>query len=141
MGQTLNMPTLGILFDVDKIEKHDDSGNYLIGAWKLIWGTVGINSLKDWNGVLLYECDTDGDIYGCCLVIQSMDTSLLRNIRDALSKSIEYQKVADPPMFIEGEIARAQPLMAAGTIDSGGNVIGNNSYCPSSALEAIRERL
>lgn len=144
MALTLNMPTLGILFNIDKIVQHVDSVNYLTGAWKVVWRAVGVSSLKDWNGAHLYECDyecdTDGAISGCCVAIQSMDRSLLRRIRDSLLQSPEYKNVAATPMFLEDEIARAQPLMNAGTIDRNGNVTGEKAYCSRPALDSIREK-
>lgn len=139
MAQTLNMPTLGILFNIDKIVQDVDSVNYLTGAWKVVWRAVGVSSLKDWNGAHLYECDTDGAISGCCVAIQSMDRSLLRRIRDSLLQSPEYKNVAGTPMFLEDEIARAQPLMIAGTIDRNGNVTGE-AYCSRHALDSIWEK-
>ena len=138
MTLSLDMPTLGILFDIDKIEKHDDSGNYLVGAWKVLWKSVDVNNLREWSGALLYECDTDGNERGCCIAIQSMDESLLNGIRESLSRSQGYQQVADTPMFLENDRARAQPLMDAGMIDYSGNVTGNTAYCSRPALEAVR---
>jgi hypothetical protein len=133
------MPTLGILFDIDKIDQHVDSGNYLRGAWKVVWRAIDISSLNDWSGAFLYECDTEGNDRGCCVAIQSMDKLLLQKIRDSLSQSAEYQKVADPPMFLLDESARAQPLMEAGTIDRSGNVTGEKAYCSAPALDAVRK--
>ncbi len=139
MSSSLNMPTLGILFDIDKIYQHVDSGNYLEGAWKVIWRAVDISSLKDWHVALLYECDTEWNKRGCCVAIQSMDESLLQRIRESLLRSPEYQKVADQPMFLENERARTQPLMDAGTIDRNGNVTGEKAYCSAPALDAVRK--
>lgn len=138
MSQALNMPILGILFQIDKIEQYVDPGNYLVGAWKVVWRALDADGLKDCSGALLYECDTDGGIDGCCVAIQSMDRTLLRRIRDRLLQSTEYRNVAARPMFIEDEIARAQPLMQAGRIDDGGNITGNTAYCSRPALDAVR---
>lgn len=140
MTQTLNMPTLGILFDIDKIDEYIDSENYLQGAWKVVWSAMDYHSLTDWSGAFLYECDTEWNERGCCVAIQSMDESLLKKIRDSLSESKKYQQVADSPMFLENDRARGQPLMRAGMIDYGGNVTGEKAECSCSApaLDAVR---
>lgn len=135
---TLNMPTLAILFDIDKIQEYVNSGNYLVGAWKVVWRAVGVNNLRKLSGSLLYECDTEGNKRGCCIAIQSMDESVLHYIRDSLSRNADYQKVAAMPMFLENESARMQPLMDAGKIDRTGNVIGDKAYCSAPAFESIK---
>ena len=111
----------------------------IIGAWKVVFRAVGTSSLKDWRGALLYECDTDGKVGGCCVAIQDMSEALLHKIRDSISRSTEYQKVAAPPMFLENEVARAQPLMQAGRIDGSGNVTGDETYCSAPALDAVKK--
>ncbi len=141
MSQALNMPTLGILFQIAKLEQHIDTGNYFMGAWKVVWRALGVEDLKECTGALLYECDTEGGIDGCCIAMQSMDRSLLRRIRDRLLQSTEYQSVTAPPMFIEDEIARAQPLMQAGVVDHTGDIVGDNSYCSRTALDSVRSSL
>jgi hypothetical protein len=135
---SLNLPTIGILFDISKIEQHVDSGNYLRGAWKIVWRALGPNRLKDWRGAFLYECDYAG-ADGCCVAIQSTDGSLLKRIRDSLSQSTEYQSVTWPPSFLEDESVRALPLMDAGMIDANGNITGEKAYCSKPALENVRK--
>lgn len=138
MVQTLDLPTLGILFKVEKIEELVDSGNYLVGAWKVLWRALGPENLKDFNGLFLYECDTDGGIDGCCIAVQSTDRSLLKKIKDHLANNEVYLGVADEPMFLLDEKARAQPLMTAGMIGYDGKIEGESTFCPRSALEAVR---
>ena len=104
----------------------------------MLWTVVDISNLEEWGGALLYECDTNGKERGCCIAIQSMDELLLQGIRESLSRSREYQQVADTPMFFENEDLRAQPLMDAGMIDYSGNVTGNTVYCSRPALDAVR---
>lgn len=138
MGQTLDVPTLGIFFDIAKIHDHIDSGNYLQGAWKVVWRAVGPENLRDYRGALLYECDIAGaESAGCCLAIQSMHRPVLEKIRQALAQSADFQLVARPPMF-GGESVRSQPLMQAGAIDASGNVIGPGDYCSRPALEGVK---
>jgi hypothetical protein len=138
MGQTLNLPTLGIFFDISKIEQHVSSGTYLRGAWKVVWRAVGIGNLRDCRGALLYECDIAGaELEGCCLAIQSMHKPILEKIQDALARSAEFQLVARPPMFADDSV-RSQPLMQAGSIDASGNVVGPGDYCSRPALEEVR---
>jgi hypothetical protein len=132
------MPTLGVFFDIAKIQCHIDSGNYLRGAWKVVWRAVGCENLRDYRGALLYECDIAGaESEGCCLAIQSMHKPVLEKIQEALARSADFQLVARPPMFA-GESVRSQPLMGAGTIDASGNVVGPDDYCSRPSLEAVR---
>jgi hypothetical protein len=135
-----NLPTIGILFDVSKIEQHVDPGNYLRGAWKIVWRALGPKRLKDWRGAFLYECDYAG-VDGCCVAIQSTDRSSLERIRDSLLLSTEYQSVAWPPSFLEDESVRALPLMDAGMIDDNGNISGEKAYCSKPALDSVRKEL
>lgn len=138
MGQTLNMPTLGIFFDIRKIEERVDSGNYLRGAWKVVWRAIGVENLRDYKGALLYECDVAGaETEACCVAIQSMHKHSLDKIQEVLARSAEFQLVARLPMFA-GDSARSQPLMQAGSIDANGNVVGPDDYCSRPALEEVR---
>ncbi len=135
---SLNLPTIGILFDISKIEQHVDPGNYLTGAWKVVWRALGPKRLKDWRGAFLYECDYAG-VSGCCVAIQSTDRSSLKTIRDSLLRSTEYQSVAWPPSFLEDESVRALSLMDAGMIDANGNIAGEKAYCSKPALDSVRK--
>ena len=140
MGQTLNMPTLGVFFDISKIGEHIDSGNYLRGAWKVVWRAIGAGNLRDYKGALLYECDVAGaEREGCCVAVQAAHKPSLDKIQEALARSAEFQLVARLPMFA-GDSVRSQPLMRAGTIDANGNVVGPDDYCSRPALQEVRTK-
>jgi hypothetical protein len=133
-----NLPTIGILFDVAKIEQHFGPGNYLTGAWKIVWRALGPKKLQDWKGAFLYECDYAG-VDACCVAIQSTDQSSIKRIRDSLLRNADYQSVAWPPSFLEDESVRTLPLMEAGMIDANGNIIGEKAYCSKPALDTVKK--
>ena len=133
-----NLSTIGILFDVSKIEQYVDPGNYLTGAWKIVWRALGPTKLKDWRGAFLYECDYEG-VDACCIAIQSTDRYSLKRIRKSLLRNTDYQSVAWPPSFLEDESVRTLPLMDAGMIDANGNIFGEKAYCSKPALDSVKK--
>jgi hypothetical protein len=135
--QPVDLPMLGIVFDIDKTSNHAESRNYLIGAWTSIWRSVGEADLKRLAGAFL--SDGDLDERRCCVAIQFADAPALAAIRDKLFRSPEFREIAAPPMFLEDEEARSLPLMQAGMIDLRGDIIGKTAYCSRPALQALKE--
>lgn len=136
MAEALNMFTLGILFDIEKMD------NYGIDSWKIFFRSVGIENLADLRDSYLYEGDTiktlnkEENVY--CIAVQSVSKSLLNRIREVLEQYGEYKSVAATPMFLEDERATMELLMDAGRIDFYGNVTGENTRWPAQALDSVR---
>ena len=117
-----NLPTLGIRFDITKI----DSASYGIECWKIFWRSVGTKLLK---AALLFEGDTSATLNGTenvyCIAVQTMNTKVFDSIRQTLIQSKEFlEKQAQPP-FIENLKAQNEPLPEAGRIDALGNLTGD----------------
>jgi hypothetical protein len=119
-----DVPTLGVRFDVDKI---DDSwyGNF---CWKVFWRAMDVKKL---SGAQLFEGDTFGTLQGqenvYCLAIQaSADT--LQMIRAALTASAEFQSLAASSAFFADARVTRELLLAAGRVDETGTLVpgGNN---------------
>lgn len=127
-----NIPTLGIRFDIGKI----DSGGYGFECWKVFWRTIDIKKL---GGALLFEGDTMAtlnrreDVF--CIAIQGINPAVFREIRASLEQSAEFQKVAASPKFFEGGNVVNEPLPEAGRINSSGNLIGG--FSAKSALDDV----
>lgn len=130
-----NMPTLGILFDIDKIE----SARYGFECWKVFWRAVDVQKLR---GAVLFEGDTvSGN--ACCIAVQSTNSVVFGEIRAALEQSAEFQKITASPKFIEGGSVVREPLVRTAQIDTGGNLVPDTSgiggFNPRVALEKVRE--
>ncbi|MEJ2549106.1 MAG: hypothetical protein P8Y98_00305 [Anaerolineales bacterium] len=128
-----NMPTLGIRFEIDKIE----SADYGTASWKIFWKAVDVSKL---GGCVLFEGDTRASLNGTenvyCLAIQSRDEKILDEIRSVLGESVDYRALAASPNFIEGNTVISEPLPEAGRVDLAGNLTGG--YNARSALDAVR---
>jgi hypothetical protein len=128
-----NIPALGIRFNIDKIA----SASYGFHCWKIFWRAVGLEKMR---GVLLFEGDSAATLNGSentyCIGIQSFNEDLLKEVQKALEKSSEFQRIASPPIFIEGDPAIAEPLVNAGKIDAAGNFLGD-AYNPREAFVAV----
>ncbi len=131
-----NIPTLGIRFDIDKLE----SGAYGMAAWEIFWRAVDIDSLK--GDTLLFEGNTAATIKSqenvYCIVVQSI-TADLRAVRSALEQSAGFRSVTASPPFVEAADVLEEPLLEAGRIDSEGNLVGKKAYNARPALGTIRK--
>src|SRR5437762_1099521 len=93
------MTTIGVRFDVDKIE----SGSYGVACWKIFWQAIGAEEL---SSTALFEGDTAASMNGSenvfCIAVQGLDSDLPRRIKIALSDSEGYRQVCARPSFVEG---------------------------------------
>lgn len=129
------IPALGIRFDIDKA----GSGYYGYECWKVLWRAVDVEIL---SAASLFEGDTDATLRGrervYCIAVQSIDSSIFDQIRTALEQSTEFQNIAASPKFVEHDQVVREPLLDAGRVDSGGNLVGEASTSRA-ALGAVRK--
>jgi hypothetical protein len=132
-----NIPTLGVRFDIDKI----DSAAYGLECWRVFWSAI---DPEDMIGVHLYEGDTVDTNAGkenvFCIGIQSKDQSILDAIRMSLESNIGFDRVASTPAFVEGSHAEAEHMVEAGEVDHGGNLIGESPRARPALGKVRRER-
>lgn len=130
-----NISTLGIRFDIDKLE----SGAYAIAAWKVFWRAVDIDSLA--GATVLWEGDTAATLNGSekvfCIVVQSV-TADLEAVQSTLEQNTEFQSVTASPPFVEAADAQKERLPEAGQIDPLGNLVGK-AYNARPALGAVQK--
>ena len=128
-------PTLGIRFDIDKV----NSGDYGGACWRVFWQVADSAALP---GAALFEGDTRATLEGrenvYCLAVQMSDAAALTALRSAFEAARGYTDVAASPRFLEGSSLSGEPLPAAGLVGPGGSVSGgfNASY----TLEAVRRQ-
>lgn len=131
-----NMPALGIRFDIAKVDSIDNSEGYGIESWKHFWRIINIKTL---NSVFLFEGDTDAtpdreNVF--CIAIQSVNQSLLSEIKNNFYVNNDFHKVSAVPKFVEGNLVIREPLPDAGKVDSNGNFTPQG-YNSKAALEKI----
>ena len=119
-----NMPSVGIRFDIGKM----NAASHAADAWKAFWQAVDPAVI---TGSLLFDGDVAGDVF--CIAVQSMDTAALAAVEDAVSASDECKGICADPMIAKGEDATKDPLSMAGNVDSTGNLVGE----PGVALSAL----
>jgi hypothetical protein len=128
-----NMPTLGIRFDINKTNSADYGGK----CWQTFWRAMDIQKLR---GALLFEGDTAATVAGkesvYCLAIQSPDDAILKEIKAALEKRTDFQNMAASPAFASGSSVVHEPLIATGSVNASGDLIGGINS--KSALDVIR---
>jgi len=118
----LNMPTIGVRFDIEKA----GGGYYGFTCWKVFWQAINPEEV----GVAsLYEGDTAAtlndreDVF--CIAVQSLDSGAIAKIKTALTENEGFKRVCANPMFVEGSSCSAEPLPDAGRIDADGNIVGD----------------
>ncbi|MDD5542334.1 MAG: hypothetical protein PHX83_04100 [Acidobacteriia bacterium] len=130
------MPTLGIRFDIGKV----NSAAYGIACWRIFWEAIDPRNLP---ATLLFEGDTKGTLNGqenvFCIALQSMDRSAVESVRTALEHHDGFQKVAAWPPFGEDMAVVNEPLPDAGRIDAFGELVGTATNSRP-ALEAAKKQ-
>lgn len=130
-----NVPTIGIRFDIDKLQ----SGSYGVAAWKVFWRTI---DPKEIRGALFFEGDTAATLANrervFCIAVQSMNAETVKRVQSVLRANPEYQKVCAEPMFIEGSRCTGEPLPGAGKVDSAGDLVGD-AWNARSALGTVKK--
>ncbi len=131
-----NLPTLGIRFDVDRI----DSGSYGTACWRIFWEAV---NPADISGSLLYEGDTAASIAGnenvFCIAIQNTSVGVLGSIKGALAQHAAFNIVCSPPRFVEGNACIHEPLVNAGEVSPTGAIQGDG-WNSKPGLQAARPK-
>jgi len=121
------VPTLGIRFDVGKI----DNGDYGGLCWKVFWRAVDVGTIR---GATLFEGDTyGGNVY--CIAVQIADAAVFDEIQAALERSEDFKKIAASPKFAQGSAVTQEPLIDTGRVDVSGQLVGGISSGP--ALKAV----
>lgn len=113
-----NLPVVGVLFDWTLVGE----ATYGRRCWKVFWQAVDPSRI---TASLLWEGDADCDDRYYCIAIQSADAAKLNYIKEAISQSPEFKKIAGYPTFIEGAACTREPLVDAGRIDAAGNWVGS----------------
>jgi hypothetical protein len=120
----LNAPTLGIRFNIQKLEEHVGKGSYGQSAWIVFWRVFHPTAF---HGAVLYEGDTqltlDGGENCYCIAVQAMSAPAFHEMMNHLQMSKEYLTVCADPQFIRDDVARREPLVLAGMLDSEGKII------------------
>ncbi|MFA5014169.1 MAG: hypothetical protein WC549_01325 [Actinomycetota bacterium] len=130
-----NMPGIGARFDIGKV----GGGYYGFTCWKIFWQAINPEEI----GVAsLYEGDTVATLNGrenvFCIAVQSLDSSAIAKIKEALTRSEAFKQVCAAPMFFEGSSCAVGPLLDAGRIDAAGNLVGD-AGASRSALGAVKK--
>lgn len=129
-----DVPTIGIRFDVDKV----DSGSYGIACWKIFWTAIGPAQLP---GAMLFEGDTTATMEDrenvFCIAIQCLDDSIIEQVKLALIESDAFRAVCARPRFVEGDQCAAEPLPLVDQIDCAGTLTAEASN-PAYALQSLR---
>ena len=112
-----NLPSLGILFDQTLV----GVATYGRHCWKVFWRAI---DPADMSGSLLWEGDPDCNEHYYCIAIQCADERKLNHVKEVVSQSAEFKKMAGYPAFIEGAECTREPLVDAGRIDAAGNWVG-----------------
>ncbi len=112
-----NLPSLGILFDRSLV----GVATYGRQCWKVFWRAVEPAGL---SGSSLWEGDADCNENYYCIAVQSADEQKLNHVKETISQSAEFKKLAGYPAFIEGADCTREPLVDAGRIDGTGNWVG-----------------
>ncbi len=126
-----NLPTLGILFDWTIV----GTGTYGRQCWKIFWRAI---DPLDITAAVLWEGDADCNENYYCIAVQSADPGKLNRVKEAISQSAEFKKIAAYPAFIEGAECTREPLVDAGRIDATGRWIGNGGNA-GIALDLVRK--
>jgi hypothetical protein len=132
-----NLPTLTIRFEIDKA----GGGYYGLTCWKTFWQAVDPANI---GGVSLFEGDSDATLNGrervFLIGVQTIEPSTLSVLKQALSSSEAFIRVAATPMFLEEPGGQGEPLVKAGEIDRKGNLLGTIGAASSALGELQRER-
>jgi len=113
-----NLPALGVLFDWTLVGE----ATYGRRCWQIFWRAVDPSQIA---ASLLWEGDADCNERYYCIAIQSADAGKLNYIKEAISQSAEFKKIAGYPAFIEGAACTREPLVDAGRIDAAGDWVGS----------------
>lgn len=132
-------PTLGVFFDIDKLTAKFDTASYGFAGWKVIWGSMNIQKLKD--NTFLFDGDTDRTLNRYervwCVAFQSDSRDNLSYIRSSLENSPEFKDVAAPWKFKEDSAVTREPLPGSGCIMSKGRWEGKKLYDSYRALDSL----
>ncbi len=116
-----NMPTIGIRFDINKIDSADYGGQ----CWRTFWRIIDIQKLR---GALLFEGDTSATASGkenvYCIAIQSPNNAILNEIQAALEQNTDFEKIAALPAFVRENSVVQEPLIETGSVNASGELIG-----------------
>lgn len=131
-----DLPTLGIRFDVNRI----DSGSYGVACWTIFWEVIDPTAIA---GAALYEGDTAASMSGqenvFCIAVQTTSIGMLGAIRAALANSPRFNNVCSPPRFVEGRMCTREPLVRVGNVTSSGGIFGD-AWNARPALESVQRR-
>jgi hypothetical protein len=121
------VPTLGIRFDIGKI----DSGDYGGFCWKTFWRAVNIGKIR---GATLFEGDTySGNVY--CIAVQIANAAVFDEIEAALERNEDFGKIAASPRFVRGGAVTSEPLIGTGQVDASDQLVGGINS--GAALKAV----
>ena len=120
-----NIPALGILFDVEKIE----SGGYGIESWKIFWRAIKGEQFNTELSMFDGDLMENDNIY--CIGIQTFDQKVLDRIKKIMEEDTEYKKISANPNFIEGYNVIKEPLPGSGVIKYNGNFIPKGQALPA----------
>lgn len=136
-----NLPTLGIYFDIARLDKLTNKFNtpsYGFVGWKIIFGAIDIRKLE--GDIFLFDGDTqrtlDGDEKVWCAAFQTKDRNLLEQIRSTIEDDREFKNVASQYKFKENDIVIREPLPESGCLKNG-KFVGNKSYDSYRALYSL----
>lgn len=133
-------PTLGVRFDIDKLNAKFDCGSYGVAGWKVIWQALDVTKFR--STVFLFDGDTDDTLSRrervWCAAFQASDAGLLTHIRDALESSAEFLTVAASPRFMDGVAVVREPLPGSGCVGANGEWVGKTTCHSFEAFESVK---
>lgn len=135
----INNP-IGIRFDIDKLNKHNENHSYGYTAWKIFWKAVDVslfNSMEKY-----YHGDSQATLSGIenvfIIAFETSNNNLIHIIRESLISDKDCNSVCSAPQFIEGNDLMLEPLMKVGKFDLLGNFI-EQSASGYDALETLKK--
>jgi hypothetical protein len=111
---------IGILFDIDDL----GGGFYRWQAYKIIFNNLDPKRL---TACTFFDGDTTETLAShareYCIAIQSSDTSKISYIKEAFGQLKEKGLLSVEKRFLDGNVTSQYPLVLAGEIDAGGNLV------------------
>ena len=123
---------LGLRFHIDQLGE-----DYRSDAWRVVWTAIDPAQV---GPARLREGDTAATLAGreraFCIAVEARSSAVTR-LREALSASPEFLRVAADPVFVTGEAVTLEPLTSAGSVGEHGEL---DARAPMIGLNAARER-
>jgi len=116
---------IGIRFDIDKLNKHNENHCYGYTAWEIFWKSVHIGLFC--NLEKFYHGDSQATLSGSenvfIIAFETGNNKLIKTIRASLTSNKDFNMVCSALQYIEGNDLMLEPLSKVGKFDLLGNFI------------------